>query len=152
MKYINIFIASSVAAKKEAQHVADELGKYEMSDDVKINPICWWDDAKYSHILTNLIRQTNDCDFAAILLTADDLIIKDATKTALGPRDNCIFEAGLFAGALGPDFERCFLLVSVAPSNLPSDLGGIRYIDICEYGQGADDDVVNNKLTPITLN
>src|SRR5208337_2448458 len=38
-------------------------------------------------------------------------------------RDNCVFEAGLFMSAIGR--ERCFLVNSVSPSDLPSDLGGI---------------------------
>ena len=38
----------------------------------------------------------------------------------LKARDNCVFEAGLFMSAIGR--KRCFLVNSVAPSDLPSDL------------------------------
>ncbi|WP_195909661.1 TIR domain-containing protein [Rhizobium tubonense] len=79
----------------------------------------------HSH-LDNLIRVTNQVDFAVFLLTPDDdLTHRD--KNALAPRDNVILELGLFMGALGK--ERTFF---VAPGDheikLPSDLQGITPI------------------------
>jgi hypothetical protein len=62
-------------------------------------------------------------DFAVLLLTPDDLMITRDTRT-LGPRDNVLFELGLFMGRLGR--ERTFV---VRPDGdgikLPSDLAGL---------------------------
>ncbi|MCI0561276.1 MAG: nucleotide-binding protein [Nitrososphaera sp.] len=146
MATVKIFIASSTGAMKEAQTLATELTA--VQSEMEFNTICWWAPKDYSHILTNLIRQTNECDFSVILLTKDDLVsVKD--NTALKARDNCIFEAGLFTGALGPAPDRCFLLVSVHPRDLPSDLAGLRYIDIYQYDDGVEKhskEKVDNKL------
>ncbi|MCI0557693.1 MAG: nucleotide-binding protein [Nitrososphaera sp.] len=131
-KRVNVFIASSMRGAQEAQIVAAALAN--VKGKIPINPVRWWEVPDFSHILTNLIRQTSECDFSVILLTKDDVVSRDGDDaTALKARDNCIFEAGLFAGALGPDPERCFLLVSVHPRVLPSDLAGLRYIDIYQF-------------------
>jgi len=62
-------------------------------------------------------------DFAVLLLTPDDLTITRDVRT-LGPRDNVLFELGLFMGRLGR--ERTFV---VRPDGdgikLPSDLAGL---------------------------
>ncbi len=145
MEEVKIFIASSSNAIEEAQTLATKLGKNKLQG-ITLKPIRWWAGADYSHILSNLIRETNECDFAVILLTEDDLVEKNGEQ-AFSPRDNCIFEAGLFAGALGPDFERCRLMISFDPRRLPSDLGGLRYIDILEYNKpGIKKEDVDSKI------
>jgi predicted nucleotide-binding protein len=62
-------------------------------------------------------------DFAAVVLTPDDLITS-RDLTALSPRDNALFELGLFMGRLGR--ERTFV---VRPNRdgvkIPSDLAGL---------------------------
>lgn len=62
-------------------------------------------------------------DFAVLLLTPDDLMISRDVRL-LGPRDNVLFELGLFMGRLGR--ERTFV---VRPDGdgikLPSDLAGL---------------------------
>jgi predicted nucleotide-binding protein len=73
--------------------------------------------------LHSLISHAKKSDFAVIVLTPDDVTQKrgEATFTA---RDNCIFELGLFMGALGPD--RCFFVHSRdLEMGLPSDLEGL---------------------------
>jgi predicted nucleotide-binding protein len=62
-------------------------------------------------------------DFAALVLTPDDLVEKRG-GTERSPRDNVVFEAGLFMGALGR--RRVFLVVCRDDDlALPSDLAGI---------------------------
>jgi len=62
-------------------------------------------------------------DFAIIVLTADDTTTSRG-ETAPAPRDNLLFELGLFAGALGR--ARTFLVLPAdAPPRLPSDLSGV---------------------------
>lgn len=73
--------------------------------------------------LESLVAAIDDYDFATLVLTPDDLLEKRDLK-GRGPRDNVLFELGLFMGALGRD--RTFIVHSrTTPPMLPSDLAGI---------------------------
>jgi hypothetical protein len=62
-------------------------------------------------------------DFAVLVLTADDLVFSRRAE-ALGPRDNVLFELGLFMGRLGR--TRTFVLhQATADLKIPSDLSGL---------------------------
>ncbi len=62
-------------------------------------------------------------DFAVLLMTPDDYVVSRRSD-AHGPRDNVLFELGLFMGHLGR--SRTFVLHPVAPDlKIPSDLAGI---------------------------
>jgi hypothetical protein len=62
-------------------------------------------------------------DFAAVVLTPDDLI-SSRDVTMLSPRDNALFELGLFMGRLGR--ERTFVVRPQGDSvKMPSDLAGL---------------------------
>ncbi len=62
-------------------------------------------------------------DFAALVLTPDDKMVVRNDET-LGPRDNIVFELGLFMGRLGR--ERTFIVrPTTGPLKIPSDLAGI---------------------------
>ncbi len=75
--------------------------------------------------LASLVAALERFDFAVLVVTADD------TGTARGqgyaaPRDNVLFELGLFMGALGP--ARTFIVVDRSnPPKLPTDLAGVTY-------------------------
>src|SRR5204862_1639116 len=73
--------------------------------------------------LESLEKATKKNDFAILLLTPDDFANKRGERIII-PRDNVIFELGLFMGALGKD--RTFI-VHPADKNvqIPSDLAGI---------------------------
>lgn len=64
------------------------------------------------------------CSFAALIATGDDKTIS-RSNAKISPRDNVVYEAGLFAGRLGR--ERVFLVVAnnVRSLKLPSDLLGL---------------------------
>ena len=66
-------------------------------------------------------------DFAVIVMTADDILIKRGIEHN-APRDNLLYEAGLIAGILGR--ARTFV---VHPSDetleFPSDFAGVTLID-----------------------
>lgn len=71
--------------------------------------------------LDSLIKKTKLSDFAILIATCDDLTLKrDEIKAT--PRDNIVFEFGLFLGAAGID--HAFLLAEEG-AELPSDLQGI---------------------------
>jgi hypothetical protein len=73
--------------------------------------------------LEKLVKSLSDFDFAILVLTEDDITISRDNEQK-SPRDNVIFELGLFIGGLGLD--RTFIVIDrKAKLKLPSDLGGI---------------------------
>lgn len=73
--------------------------------------------------LDSLLRCVSDFDFAVFALTADDLLEKRGV-TGNAPRDNVLFELGLFMGRLGR--ERTFFVICRDDGvHLPTDLAGV---------------------------
>ena len=73
--------------------------------------------------IETLINALSRFDFAILVLTGDDLVNSREVE-AFGPRDNVIFELGLFMGRLGR--ERTFILhQSNAKLKIPTDLSGM---------------------------
>jgi predicted nucleotide-binding protein len=74
--------------------------------------------------LERLLELAHEVDFAAFVFAQDDWTTHSPPPSALpgpgqaSPRDNVVFEAGLFGGALG--MRRTFILHS-SGSKLPSD-------------------------------
>lgn len=68
-----------------------------------------------------LIQATREHDFAVLVLTSDDFLNQRGVPTNV-PRDNVIFELGLFMGAIGK--ERSFI-VHDKGITLPTDLDGV---------------------------
>ena len=98
--------------------------------------------------LERLLELTREVDFAAFVFARDDWTTATAPASdpsesgQASPRDNVVFEAGLFGAALG--MRRTFIL-HASGSKLPSDLLGltcIRYAD----PTAAEIRVVNEKL------
>jgi len=79
--------------------------------------------------LDRLVELTHEVDFAAFVFAHDDWTMKgpspDATAGEASPRDNVVFEAGLFGGALG--IRRTFILHANG-AKLPTDLLGLTSI------------------------
>lgn len=81
--------------------------------------------------LGRLLELTREVDFAAFIFAQDDWTSTQAEEQSgqASPRDNVVFEAGLFGGVLG--MRRTFIL-HARGSKLPTDLLGltcIRYED-----------------------
>nr|WP_068892291.1 STING domain-containing protein [Pedobacter panaciterrae] len=110
-----IFIGSSAEQIKTLNYVTKLL-----EPDAKCIPWTSAFDLNKSG-LDSLIKHTRLADYAILIATKDDLTKSRGTKKAT-PRDNVIFEFGLFLGSASP--ERCFLLVEEGAA-LPSDLNGI---------------------------
>lgn len=73
--------------------------------------------------LESLVSVLDDFDFAVLVLTPDDLLTS-RNESASAPRDNVLFELGLFMGALGR--KRTFIVYDrAAKLKLPSDLAGV---------------------------
>jgi len=99
--------------------------------------------------LERLLELTREVDFAAFVFAQDDWTtnsplpsIPPGTGQA-SPRDNVVFEAGLFGGALG--MRRTFIL-HASGSKLPSDLLGLTSVRYGEATTPAEIRVVNQKL------
>lgn len=77
-----------------------------------------------SFAIIDLEEQVRTSDFAILLLTPDDTVVsREVTEVA--PRDNIIFELGLFMGAI--THSRTFLLMPKgAKLKIPSDLLGLK--------------------------
>jgi hypothetical protein len=73
--------------------------------------------------IESLVHAVPRFDFAALLLTADDLTTS-RQNTSLSPRDNVLFELGLFMGRLGR--SRTFVIRPRGDRlKMPSDLAGL---------------------------
>ena len=73
--------------------------------------------------IDTLVNALPRFDFAALVLTADDLV-QSRDVESMGPRDNVLFELGLFMGRLGR--ARTFLVhQSRRDLKIPTDLSGV---------------------------
>jgi Predicted nucleotide-binding protein containing TIR-like domain len=79
--------------------------------------------------LDRLVELTGEVDFAAFVFARDDWTTKGASPDAApgeaSPRDNVVYEAGLFGGALG--IRRTFILHANG-AKLPTDLLGLTSV------------------------
>ncbi len=95
--------------------------------------------------IERLLEITREVDFAAFVFAQDDWTSAAATPEAgqASPRDNVVFEAGLFGGVLG--MRRTFILHANG-AKLPSDLLGLTCIRYDPALAAAEVRVVNQKL------
>jgi Predicted nucleotide-binding protein containing TIR-like domain/Histidine-specific methyltransferase, SAM-dependent len=77
--------------------------------------------------LENLLAAAKDYDFACFVASPDDYTDSRGTRKA-SPRDNVVFEFGLFLGALGRD-RVFFLYPRGVDLKLPTDLSGIAFLE-----------------------
>ena len=96
--------------------------------------------------LDRLVELTREVDFAAFVFAQDDWTSNASETGAPGqasPRDNVVFEAGLFGGALG--MRRTFILHAKG-AKLPTDLLGMTAVRYPDALTAADMRAVNQKL------
>ena len=99
--------------------------------------------------LERLLELTHEVDFAAFVFARDDWTATSAPASLppgsgqASPRDNVVFEAGLFGGVLG--MRRTFIL-HASGSKLPSDLLGLTSVRYDAAGTPAEIKIVNQKL------
>lgn len=113
-----VFIGSSSEALPIAE--ALQLGLDEVAESTV------WNQSSFPPSRTaieSLVDLSGKVDSAVLVLTPDDLTLKRGYAKP-SPRDNMLFEAGLFTGALGR--SRTFLVYCRdAEIELPSDLAGV---------------------------
>jgi Predicted nucleotide-binding protein containing TIR-like domain len=94
--------------------------------------------------LDRLVELSQEVDFAAFVFAQDDWTSTDATQSGqASPRDNVVFEAGLFGGALG--IRRTFILHAHG-SKLPSDLLGLTSVRYDPATGPEEVQAINEKL------
>jgi hypothetical protein len=99
--------------------------------------------------LERLLELAHEVDFAAFVFARDDWTTNrppasDPTGSGqASPRDNVVFEAGLFGGVLG--MRRTFIL-HASGAKLPSDLFGLTCVRYGDATTAAEMRVVNQKL------
>jgi len=98
--------------------------------------------------LERLLELTHEVDFAAFVFAQDDwttnspLVSAPPESGQASPRDNVVFEAGLFGGALG---MRRTIILHAKGAKLPSDLLGLTCVRY-EATTPAEMRAVNQKL------
>jgi hypothetical protein len=120
-----IFLGSSGKQEKLLQALTRGLG-----DIARVEP---WTTSfnPGTSTLERLVELTREVDFAAFVFAQDDWTTSGAPASSesppgqASPRDNVVFEAGLFGGVLG--MRRTFIL-HASGAKLPSDLLGLTCV------------------------
>jgi hypothetical protein len=114
----SVFVGSSTEGLEFARAIRGRL--------VNDAEVTLWDEGFFtigSTFIETLVNSLSRFDFAILLLTADDWV-HSRNDEKFGPRDNVIFELGLFMGRLGR--SRTFIVhESGAKIKLPTDLSGL---------------------------
>jgi predicted nucleotide-binding protein len=117
-----IFIGSSTEGLPLAQSINNYLSRCQCV------PRLWSNDIFECSqtTISDLLKTTRESDFAILVLTPDD-IVETRKKRKASPRDNVIFEIGLFMGALS--LERTYIIVPQKLNiKIPTDLLGITFL------------------------
>ena len=143
MEKPRIFLGSSGKQAKLLQALTEEL------DDVcQVEP---WTTSfnPGTTTLERLLELTREVDFAAFIFARDDWTTNSppASEASVSgqasPRDNVVFEAGLFGGVLG--MRRTFILHAEG-AKLPTDLLGLTSVRYSEASVADEIKAVNQKL------
>ena len=114
----SLFIGSSIEGLDVARAVRTSL-----ADDVEVT---LWNEGFFAlgnTFIESLVTALPRFDFAVLALTPDDMLQSRAVES-FSPRDNVLFEMGLFMGRLGR--ARTFILHQRNPApKIPSDLAGV---------------------------
>jgi len=126
---MRVFVASSSEQIDVAKSAAAALQSPQLEAKV-------WDEATFDFsdsYMESLEKELERADFAVVIFTADDPANVRNKKVNL-PRDNVIFELGLFTGRLGR--KRCFFVIDgMSTTEVASDLSGVNYVKF--YRDGA---------------
>lgn len=107
--------------------------------------------------IQSLMKQVHTSEFGVFVFSSDDAV-KMRGRLFSAPRDNVVYELGLFSGALGP--ERCFFVTPEGTDiHLPTDLLGMtagwyeteRRDENMQAAVGPFCTKVRNKIRELTL-
>ena len=109
----------------------------------KITPRLWSDGVFQASqtVIEDLLQMSDSCDFAVLILTPDDET-KSRGNVKVAPRDNVIYELGLFTGSLGR--KRSLIVVpSGIELKIPTDLLGVTTL---RYRHAKTTSALRNRL------
>jgi CRP/FNR family cyclic AMP-dependent transcriptional regulator len=135
-----IFVGSS----KESKAVAQEIQSCFRHDDFVVRP--WTNEGVFvasNYTMEDLEQQVRTADFAVMVFGPDDKVLSRGEESD-APRDNVIFELGLFMGALTR--QRTFIVrPRGADLKVPSDLLGLKPL---EYANG-EPNTLSDRIAPV---
>jgi predicted nucleotide-binding protein len=124
---VNTRVKAFIGSSSEKLEIAREIQAGLSHDPIGVTV---WTDAVFtaSHFaIDDLERQISEADFAVLVISADDQVSSRGQSRA-APRDNVIFELGLFVGGLG--HKRTFIVKPRGVDiKLPSDLLGYTSLE-----------------------
>jgi len=133
-KETRVFVASS----SKSIAVAESLKRCLTDQEIAVVP--WKDLGVFplsEHIIESLERAANRCQFAVFILGQDD-VIKRETGEHYIPRDNVVFELGIFLGRIGR--KRSYMLKPQGVDiRLPTDLSGVTWAEFTLPGTKVND-------------
>jgi CRP/FNR family cyclic AMP-dependent transcriptional regulator len=124
-----VFIGSSSEGLEIAQSIYQYLRRYPVVPEL-------WSKGVFQASKTaieDLVKISTESDFAIIVLTPDDLTRSRGVLKS-SPRDNALFELGLFMGALGRE-RTYFVCPRGIDIKIPTDLLGITRLDYRPRGR-----------------
>lgn len=118
-----MFLGCSDEAKDIAEVFMAAIG-------AEAHVVPWWLAPEFRNTgsvttFASLVQAANEYDFALFLLTPDD-VIESREVVTHAPRDNVVFEFGLFLGAIGPDRTLIRVRKHDPQVKKPSDFGGVK--------------------------
>lgn len=123
-----IFIGSSSSYLRVAKQLAGQIRKAGQYT-VKV-----WDKNVFTLSRSNLeslLNISQHSDFGVFLLSNDDLVLSKG-ELEDAPRDNVVFELGLFMGQIGRN--RTFIVLCGEETKVPSDLDGVVFFPLKKRG------------------
>lgn len=130
-----VFLASTTESLQLVGALATALDQQSGGGEFQAVP---WNEGVFApstYTIPELIEHGRSCSFAVVIASADDVTISRA-ESQPSPRDNVVFEAGLFCGLIG--LERTFVAVPQGVElRLPSDLKGLTTV---RYPAAPDDE------------
>ncbi len=130
---LKVFVCSSSEGKGLARQIVGWL------NEAGHTAIPWWELFRPGEMtLQALLNALDDADAAVSVFSPDDRTeVRD--ETTLRPRDNVVFEFGLFAGRLG--VQRVVICSAKVAhdgrhARRPTDLDGLTFIDVTEPDDG----------------
>jgi CRP/FNR family cyclic AMP-dependent transcriptional regulator len=124
-----LFIGSSTEMLKTARKIRRELNRE------TVNARLWTDGVfRPSRFpLEELEQQVRSADFAILVVGPDDTVTSRGSARSV-PRDNVVFELGLFMGALGR-YRTLVVTPSGADIKIPTDLLGLTVVKFTSKGR-----------------
>lgn len=131
-----IFVASSTEALETAKLVAEGLAGQ------GFKPVRWWDAFPAGgYTLESLLDTCRKVDAAVFILTAEDRTWSRG-KQSKSPRDNLVFELGMFMGMVG---RQRTLVLTEPRAKLPTDIEGWSYLKFNKNDvEGARDKIASH--------